>query len=456
MTRQGNTLEIENINLQTNERRKELIIRNTWYIIFVYIFAIILHIVAKMNQLTSINSMHFAVLAATGILSCIFFICITKNKKQITIRFSNFVFFSMYLVWMITYTIWVLLINEIRSITLLVALIALLFMITKLNFIQALMVSITATFMEAIATYIAINHLHQQGSLVKELFFIGCFLPSAILLSYLADKLTRHNKEIIEAKREAEKMRDQLWGEMELAKKIQTILLPKELVIKGYDISAYMKPASDVGGDYYDIITFGERNWIVIGDVSGHGLHSGLVMMMAQSSIRTALYGNPGQQPSELLSQVNKTIRWNIKTMGENKFMTITAFSFDNNGTISYSGRHDYFMVYRSASRKVELIKPVGIILGCDLPLREDLNATLRLDCGDVLILYTDGITEARRSDSVEQGTGREMFGEHRLQKVFETYGEGSAEEIKMKILQSLDGFECIDDVTLLVIKRKT
>lgn len=83
-----------------------------------------------------------------------------------------------------------------------------------------------------------------------------------------------------------------------------------------------MKPADDVGGDYYDVINIGGYDWIVIGDVSGHGVTAGLVMMMVQTSIHSVLQGNPGIKPSELIEQVNSVIIGNIRKFNENKYLT--------------------------------------------------------------------------------------------------------------------------------------
>jgi serine phosphatase RsbU (regulator of sigma subunit) len=120
--------------------------------------------------------------------------------------------------------------------------------------------------------------------------------------------------------------RNALWGEMELAKKLQTVLLPKGPAIPGYHITAHMKPAAEVGGDYYDIINEEGRDWLVIGDVSGHGVPAGLIMMMAQTAIRTAIRMNPDLPPSRLLSVINGILTGNIKRLDENRYMTITVF----------------------------------------------------------------------------------------------------------------------------------
>ncbi|MCP4345128.1 MAG: GAF domain-containing protein, partial [Desulfobacterales bacterium] len=105
--------------------------------------------------------------------------------------------------------------------------------------------------------------------------------------------------------------------EMEIAANIQSGLIPKEPAIKGYEISAYMEPADDVGGDYYDIINFEDRDWMVIGDVSGHGVSAGLVMLMVQASLHSVLSLKAQIDPSDLLTVINKTIAENIRKIGE-------------------------------------------------------------------------------------------------------------------------------------------
>ncbi|MCP4610029.1 MAG: response regulator, partial [Planctomycetes bacterium] len=101
------------------------------------------------------------------------------------------------------------------------------------------------------------------------------------------EEINEQKEEISAQRDQIIKARDAIWGEMELAKKIQTVLLPEEPKISGYEIAAHMEPADEVGGDYYDVINFEGKDWLVIGDVSGHGVPSGLVMMMVQTAIHT-------------------------------------------------------------------------------------------------------------------------------------------------------------------------
>lgn len=242
--------------------------------------------------------------------------------------------------------------------------------------------------------------------------------------------------------------RDQLWGEMELAKKIQRVLLPSEPTLPSYEVAVNMTPADEVGGDYYDIINIGGADWIVIGDVSGHGVPAGLVMMMLQTSIKTLLTKNPNISPSELLVDVNRVLTTNIRLLGEDKFVTITILTCFPDGKFIYSGLHEDIIIYRCESRTVEMIKTNGMWLG----IRDDIsdfmkNDDLLINKGDTVLLYTDGITEAFDKS-------RKIFSKERLGEVLKMNGEKTPEEIKLAILSSLEEYKKHDDVTMIIFRR--
>ncbi|MCP4136044.1 MAG: SpoIIE family protein phosphatase [bacterium] len=260
-------------------------------------------------------------------------------------------------------------------------------------------------------------------------------------LNMAMQELKLMNVELAEA-------RDAIWGEMELAKKIQTALLPEEPAIKGYEISAYMKPADLVGGDYYDIINTAGKDWVIIGDVSGHGVPAGLIMMMVQTSIQFALNQQIDLSPSELLAVVNTTISDNIKKLDEDKYMTITAIACHEQGKLLFSGLHQDIMVYRQASGDVELVETRGLWIGLGEDIKDVLhNDSIDLAVGDAVLLYTDGISESIDSD----GT---LYSDEKLLDIFKDSGKGSTEEIKKTILDSVEGYTCHDDITMVLFKR--
>ncbi len=258
------------------------------------------------------------------------------------------------------------------------------------------------------------------------------------------DKMRLAIKEMTENLKEQERLK----SEMELAKKIQTVLLPKNPAISGYDIAASMEPAEEVGGDYYDVISVGGYDWIVLGDVSGHGVTAGLVMMMVQTSIHTVLIQNPEVPTSHLLSVVNRAIYENLVKMDESKHMTIVVIACGKNGFFDLSGLHDDILLWCAGTRKVERIKTDGMWIGLEPDISDILTADeFRMEIGDCIVLYTDGITEALSRDG-------KLFGEDRLTKIVESSGGKSAAEIHDAILDALKDYDKPDDVTLFVMKR--
>jgi len=255
-------------------------------------------------------------------------------------------------------------------------------------------------------------------------------------------------EELAQANAKLSKALNALWGEMELAKKIQTCLLPEKTEISGYEITASTNPFEEVGGDYYDVISVRGFDWIVIGDVSGHGITSGLVMMMVQTSIHTVLINNPQTPPSRLLSVINRTIYENIEKMDESKHMTIVVIAYGQDGFFNFSGAHEDILLWRSDTGKVERIETDGVWIGLEADISKMLPMNdFRLETGDCMVLFTDGIIES-------QGRDGKMFETERLIKIIESYGGKSAYEIHSAILDALKNYEISDDVTLLVMKR--
>ncbi|OHD16836.1 MAG: hypothetical protein A2Y34_15110 [Spirochaetes bacterium GWC1_27_15] len=241
--------------------------------------------------------------------------------------------------------------------------------------------------------------------------------------------------------------------EMEVASRIQTSLLPSEVKSKYYNISAIMIPAEKVGGDYYDIIV-GETEdklWFGIGDVSGHGLVSGLIMMMAQTAFNTVLLNDPKISTSDLIKRVNKVLYQNIRRrLAESHFMTISFMVIDNFGDIKYAGAHLDILIYRNKTKEIERVQTTGIWLG----LVEDLDNkilenSLKMEKDDTMLLYTDGLIEARNKNN-------ELYDMNRFINKFREIGQKSVLEIREEIIADVKSFisKQDDDISLVVIKK--
>jgi serine phosphatase RsbU (regulator of sigma subunit) len=246
---------------------------------------------------------------------------------------------------------------------------------------------------------------------------------------------------------ELKKALDALWGEMKLARKIQEALVPKTPTLARCEVAASMRPTDDVGGDYYDVVRAGASEWILIGDVSGHGVPAGLVMMMCHTAVRTVLRSDPDVMPDALLSRVNTVLTENIKLLGEDKYMTMSALRRDPGGTVRVAGAHQDIHVYRAATNCVEAIETTGLWLG----LADHIDASLKiqefeLQAGDVCVLHTDGIIEAAKNGQLFDTAGlREVIG----------HAQGkSAKQVMDDVFAALDGYVLADDATLVVVRQ--
>jgi serine phosphatase RsbU (regulator of sigma subunit) len=240
---------------------------------------------------------------------------------------------------------------------------------------------------------------------------------------------------------------DALWGEMKLARRIQEALVPSEPKLLGCDVAASMKPMAEVGGDYYDVIHTKTHEWILIGDVSGHGVPAGLVMMMCQTAVRTALAQDAEIMPDRLLVLVNAVLTENIRQLGEDRYMTITALRRDADGRIWFAGAHQDLFVYRAETNEVETFETAGLWLG----LRPDAEGAfdlreLKLGSNDLLVLHTDGVTEAMRDGALFDTSG--------MRRALAAAREKTAQAVLADLMHALDGFELHDDATLVVIRQ--
>jgi serine phosphatase RsbU (regulator of sigma subunit) len=265
---------------------------------------------------------------------------------------------------------------------------------------------------------------------------------------------TKAEKKVAEQTAELQRALAELWSEMDLARKIQTVLVPSEPKAPGFEIAAEMRPAATVGGDYFDVFEMGGATWFLIGDVSGHGVTAGLIMMMAQTAVRTTVetLSRHGETPTpaRVLALVNGAIRANIEKIGKDQYMTVTALCV-RDGVVQHAGLHQDILVYRAATGTIEAIETNGIWLGVvddAAPLLAD--ETFELHDGDAMLLYSDGIVEGRLA-----GT-HETFGPDRLQAVFlDGMKTGTAPSgLVATLLEESGKLDITDDVTVLVARK--
>ena len=299
--------------------------------------------------------------------------------------------------------------------------------------------------------YVFVNFIgvsqYQSNYLINNLFFLCATGVIAVSINYVKHLLIEKEFYLM---CELKIARDSIWSEMELAKRIQTALLPDNQKLKGYDIAATMLPADEVGGDYYDIIESpGGDKWVTIGDVSGHGVDSGLIMMMAQTSILSKVHNNGSCGPSEMISSINGIIRENISRLGSDHYMTMMALRL-NQSEMTVAGKHQDLIIYRSAFDRTETVTIPGTWVGITDDIKDSLEElTIEINTGDIVLLFTDGITEAAN------GKG-EMFGQVRLEQSLNKYADLPVGKLRDKIIAEVNTYqqEQLDDMTLVVIKK--
>jgi phosphoserine phosphatase RsbU/P len=245
--------------------------------------------------------------------------------------------------------------------------------------------------------------------------------------------------------------RERMGKELAIAAAIQKGILPRKLAAADLEIAAVMVPASEVGGDYYDVIPVAGGAFLGIGDVAGHGLPTGLVMLMLQSAVSALARTHRDSPPSAILAAANSVLFENIHDrLQQDEYVTFTLLRYDAGGHVTYAGAHEDLFVYRARTDSVELIPTNGVWLAATRDAHGKLtDATLELGLGDVLLLYTDGLTEARNA----QG---EFYGPERLAKALRQVAREPVEAIRDTLLQQAMAFAAVqrDDMTLMVARR--
>ena len=239
--------------------------------------------------------------------------------------------------------------------------------------------------------------------------------------------------------------------ELEVATEIQARFFPQQTPnLEGYEVAGCSIPAKDVGGDYYDFIPNPEpcQHGFVVADVTGKGVPASLLMATMRATLRANIQNNPNDIV-QALRQVNGDI---YRDSPVDKFITSIYCNLDyESHELSYvnSGHNPPYIV-RANDNRIEELDQGGLMLGImeeiDLP-----KATLSIDKGDILMLFSDGVTEATNPSG-------ELFSEERFEQWLLDHNQLSAEEMKDALLKTLrdyaDGSPQSDDITFIIVKR--
>jgi len=243
---------------------------------------------------------------------------------------------------------------------------------------------------------------------------------------------------------------ERLQKEMEIAMRIQTSMLPTTFDVRGMEIAARMIPASEVGGDYYDVLPVHGGCWIGVGDVAGHGLTAGLEMLMVQSVIAALVRENPDAAPKSHLSVLNSVVYDNIRNrLHQDEHITLTLMRCAD-GKVTFAGAHEEIIVCRAQGGACERIPTPGTWLGAIRDIsRVTEDTTIELAVGDLMVLYSDGVTEARAKDG-------EQFGIDRLCRLIEEARTEPVEVLRDKIVAAVTAWQVVheDDISVLIVRQ--
>jgi len=253
--------------------------------------------------------------------------------------------------------------------------------------------------------------------------------------------------------RNTEAVKELIEGELIVAREIQMSIVPKIFPAfpdrVEFDVYGILEPAKEVGGDLYDFFLLDDDHLcFTIGDVSGKGVPASLFMAVTKTLIKAT--ANIAMTPAEILAKVNDNLcQDNDSGMFVTEFLGILNIS---SGEVVFSnGGHNLPYIIHPDGSYAALQKTSGMALGVMEGVPYECNS-IKLNLGDSLLLYTDGVTEAMNSRG-------ELMGEKRLESVLQTLGHSSSREQTQKLLEAIkdyaNGYQQSDDITILALKYK-
>lgn len=254
----------------------------------------------------------------------------------------------------------------------------------------------------------------------------------------------------LEAVKQSVKEGRRMSSELDVVREIQTSILPKQVpAVPKFDVIAKNRPAAEVSGDSFDFIRKGDKQFVYIGDVTGHGAPAGMIMMMVNALIH--VFSDSCATAKEILIHANSVLKPRIRTT---MFMTLVMLEWDvRTNQMKYVGAgHENVLVYRAGQGICEVHQSGGIALGMVDDNSMMLNEqTVTLQPGDLIVLYTDGVSEAKNNAGAQYGVTR-------LKASIEKHAAtGSADAIFKNLSKDLADFAGNevqeDDVTLIVAR---
>jgi sigma-B regulation protein RsbU (phosphoserine phosphatase) len=266
-------------------------------------------------------------------------------------------------------------------------------------------------------------------------------------IGYTGDAINEMTKGLIE--------RERMQLSLNLAKEVQQNLLPKSnLKVNGFDIAGKSVYCDETGGDYYDFIIIDDaaeqKIGVAIGDVSGHGISSALLMATVRSSLRqrASLPGSTGK----IISDVNRQLAQDVEDSGQFMTMFFLALDTATRQLEWVRAGHDPAIIYDPGSDSFSELGGSGIALGVDVGWIYEDNKKTDFSKGQIIFLSTDGIWEARNKKG-------EMLGKEPILNTIRQNSSSDAAQIIDAIFDTLDKFigevKIEDDITSVIVKMQ-
>jgi len=283
--------------------------------------------------------------------------------------------------------------------------------------------------------------------------FCGLLVPVALAaVAFRIRQPEEEHQDLLPAHIRRITERERMQKELEIARHVQMKLLPKESPrLPGYDVAGICIPATEVGGDYFDFINLGRgKLGIAVGDVSGKGVSAAIYMTLTKGILQSHVGFD--DSPVTVLGRVNSLI---YRTIEKGIFVSLFYAVLDTSSReLIYSrAGHNPGILLKSDSENFESLHPPGMALGLDegeLFSSVIEESTVSLSSGDVLVFYTDGITEA-------MNVGEEEYGEERLTKCISDNSHLSSKQMVDQITADVNRFAGSqpqhDDITLVVMR---
>jgi phosphoserine phosphatase RsbU/P len=266
------------------------------------------------------------------------------------------------------------------------------------------------------------------------------------LLESLAFEATKSLESVRLLHEEQEKK--QLEQELNMAREVQVALSPTAFKQPDqFDVASHSIPSRYVGGDFYDLIPLKDGRWVIaLGDVSGKGIAAALLAAMAQGVLQAQFASN--LHLADVIATLNKVL---VQRTASNSFITLFCAVLDPQGHFTYINAGHNLPILARTSGQTEMLTTKSVVLGAFDFVNHDSRQTL-LANGDLVVIYSDGVTEAVNSRN-------EMFGDERLERLVRENVNLDADGIKQRIVEELNNFTRGlpqgDDITLIVLKRR-